>query len=125
MPTYKIPLPPVPAARGAPGRYGFYYPARYSKFKKEAGRVIRDMFKGTAPLTSALKVGCDFICPRPKRTDRSWPPGDYDNLLKAIWDACNEVVWVDDDQITKMDKGEKRYAKPGEAPCIVLRVTEA
>lgn len=39
---------------------------------------------------------------------------DFDNILKAIGDACNKVVFHDDTQITRLGESGKRYgAVPG------------
>lgn len=125
MPTYTIPLLPIPAARVKTGRYGAYYPARYAEFRRLAAPLLKRLFKDHTPLTGALKVGATILRPRPKSTDRAWPIGDIDNYLKAVFDACNGVVWVDDDQITKLGESEKRFARKGEQPKIILRVSPA
>lgn len=56
-------------------------------------------------------IDCEFIFERPKRPSRSYPPrNDTDKLLRAVCDAvtASGVVWVDDDQATRV-VGEKHY----------------
>ena len=43
---------------------------------------------------------------------------DLDNLVKALTDACNGIVWRDDAQIVRL-MAEKRY---GEQPGAVVSV---
>ena len=39
---------------------------------------------------------------------------DTDNVIKGLFDACNEIVWKDDKQVTDL-KVKKRYAEKAEA----------
>lgn len=41
--------------------------------------------------------------------------GDVDNLLKLVLDALNEVAYVDDAQVVRLE-AEKRYVDQGSAP---------
>ena len=44
---------------------------------------------------------------------------DLDNVLKAVCDAFNEVVWVDDTQVVDCHVS-KRFS---DAPCVMIQVT--
>lgn len=46
---------------------------------------------------------------------------DFDNILKAIGDACNQVVFHDDSQITRMGESGKRY---GAVPGLTVTIEE-
>lgn len=82
------------------------------------------MVGGFAPLTGPLDVTVEFYRRRPKTTRREWPVGDIDNYEKAIYDACNELLWEDDDQIVD-NANRKRFAPPGEDGYIRLVVRPA
>jgi crossover junction endodeoxyribonuclease RusA len=47
------------------------------------------------PLAGSLAVSVDFYLPDRRRRD-------LDNLSKAVLDACNGVVWEDDQQVTQL-----------------------
>lgn len=57
-----------------------------------------------APLAGPLAVTIDFYLPDRKRRD-------LDNLSKAVLDACNKVVWKDDNQVEAL-KLFKWYGRP-------------
>lgn len=39
---------------------------------------------------------------KPKTSEKDWPRGDVDNYAKGILDACNGVLWADDDSIVHL-----------------------
>ena len=44
---------------------------------------------------------------------------DLDNLIKALTDACNGIVWRDDAQIVRL-MAEKRYSEqPGASISVI------
>lgn len=47
--------------------------------------------------------------------------GDIDNLIKAILDSCNGLIWADDCIITDIS-ARKRYT--GELARVVIKITE-
>lgn len=49
--------------------------------------------------------------------------GDLDNVLKAISDACNGVLYLDDRQIVEI-AARQSYAPPGQDEFIVVNVEE-
>ena len=51
--------------------------------------------RGLAPLTEDLVVTIDFYLPDRRRRD-------LDNLSKAVLDACNRIVYQDDQQIVEL-----------------------
>lgn len=99
-------------------------------FKATAKLTAREKFTG-APLTEPLVLSVQFVFPRPKRLQRKRDPAwrlpkpdkpDADNLLKAVMDALNEVVWADDRQIFQVTNLSKWYAAVGESPKTVVMV---
>lgn len=74
-------------------------------------------------LTGPLAVRLTFILPRPQSMTwktrpmpRVWAPKkpDVDNLAKAVCDALNNVLWVDDSQVVQVEI-RKQYAAGDEA----------
>lgn len=81
------------------------------------------------PADAALSVTLDFALPRPASHFRTgkrghllrddaplWPiagrkVGDNDNFEKAVYDACNGILWPDDKQIVH-NETTKRYGTP-------------
>lgn len=49
--------------------------------------------------------------------------GDFDNLIKAVCDALNRIVWADDKQVTTAHI-RKRYVSRGERPGVWIEVRE-
>ncbi len=133
-----LPGPPVPK-----GRHRSYYddkvkfvrnytPEKTVKYenrvKAKARRVMRGLPIMTGPVTCRLKFSMPIpkSWARRKRSDaalgliRPASRPDLDNLLKAILDALNLIVFVDDSQITDLIV-TKRYA---EEPGVEVTVAE-
>lgn len=77
------------------------------EFKRAVAEACKESYKG-APLAGTLRVHVRFVFPRPKNKIWKNKPmlpyyhnhkPDVDNLLKAIWDCFNGVIWEDDSQI--------------------------
>ena len=117
-----LPIAPVPASRPRVSKWGTYYGKTYSAFRKEAAKVIDAELKND-PLEGGLEVSLWFFCKKPKTTRREEPRGDVDNYIKAILDSCNGKVWVDDDQILRLN-AQKRWADE-RGPRIELVISPA
>lgn len=89
-----------------------------------------------APLDNTLALRCRFVLPRPashfgsRRGERYLKPTapafhaskpDTTKLLRAVEDACNGVLWVDDSRIAKQ-YAEKVY---GDRPGVEIEVALA
>lgn len=86
---------------------------------------------GRPPVDFALRLEALFLLPRPKAmlakkklatvlvpvTRRP----DVDNMIKAVFDSLNLIVWVDDSQISTAFI-RKRYVLPAEQPGVILQV---
>jgi Holliday junction resolvase RusA-like endonuclease len=115
--TFTVPGNPIPKARARvtirPGRKPTAYTPRRTKnweaTVKDAARLAmggRELFEGPVAVELWLWRG-----------DRR--KADADNMEKAVLDACNEVVWLDDDQVLEMH----RYKIIGwDEPHIAVRI---
>lgn len=105
MPNWVFNLKPTPASRPRIGRYGTYYGKNYTKFRRDAEteipRVLGKKHK-IYPAGQALEVKVTVLVTRPKSSEKDWPRGDVDNYAKGILDACNGVLWEDDDSIVHL-----------------------
>ena len=143
MPIYRIDLEPV--AKGRP---------RFSARKKKNGEVfghaympertrtyeksVREILKKSRPtvIEGPVSLRLEFVLKRPGymdkpkfRRENPVTPAhtnkpDSDNLEKAVKDACNGLLWLDDSQVVHTIKS-KRYAEPGEEPHTILEVSHA
>lgn len=86
---------------------------------------------GRARLEGPLEVVLEFRCVRPTRATvrrlRGVPStratGDPDNLAKAVLDACNGVLWIDDAQVIDLHV-RKRFAAEREHPGVRILVRQ-
>lgn len=75
-----------------------FTPAQTRDYERLLSHLIRSQYTG-APLSVPISVQIKFIMKRPKSAkNRPFPSvkPDMDNLIKAIWDAANGILWVDD-----------------------------
>ena len=116
MITIMIPGEPVAKGRGRAVRTGagirVVTPAKTRAWETHAGLCARGAMAGLEPLSGPLwcsisaYIGIPDSWPAWKRSaaleGEILPTGkpDLDNLAKAAMDACNEIVWRDDAQIT-------------------------
>lgn len=113
-----ITLPIAPVPKGRPRFFNGICttPPETRKFERDVQRLLRIIYSGK-PLDGPLIVDIDFHLPPPKRVpkDRKGRPAckpDLDNLVKAVTDACNGILWHDDGQIVGMYI-TKKYGPPG------------
>ena len=71
-----------------------------------------------------VKVRVQFVCTRPPTTKLEVPAPDLDNMIKAVLDAGNGVLWADDRQITDI-VASKRWAQVNWPPYIFVEVEQA
>ena len=116
---------PVPASRPRVSKYGTYYGKTYSSYRKAFQEEVAEFRKGFRPLLSdQLRVGATFLVKKPKTSKLSYPRGDIDNYLKALFDSCNELVWRDDVQVTELGEVVKKFADIGSIELIVEDIDE-
>jgi crossover junction endodeoxyribonuclease RusA len=78
-------------------------------------------------LTGPLEMNLTFVMPRPKRLklggrepyDRK---PDLDNMEKAVMDALNERIYVDDSQVCSKTS-KKWYAASDEEPHVLVEIS--
>lgn len=104
--TFWLDILPEPKLRPRLGRHGAYTPDKTRRYEKALRIRLQSLYLGD-PLKSALKVEIRFFmgCParRPSKSAKNYvhpcTRPDVDNLQKAVFDAANGVLWVDDGQI--------------------------
>lgn len=132
--TIRIPGDPVakgrPRATAIGGQARMYTPATTRAYEQRVAIAAREAMAKAPPMEGALSVSIEITMPIPvswskrKQADALaglvMPTGrpDLDNLIKALADACNGIVWRDDAQIVRL-MAEQRY---GEQPGAVVSV---
>ena len=109
--SFEVLTEPVPLARPRVTKKGTFLPPRSRAYRaviQQAAQVAMNHFE---PMTGALFCNLEFYR-KFKDTARNY--GDADNHLKAILDALNGIVYLDDAQIVdisvkkRQDKAEQR-----------------
>lgn len=120
-----LPLEPVAKGRPRLGRGRTYTPEKTRRFEATVKAALLRYSRACGlsnPIEGAVSVDLEFRLKKPKRSKRDEPivKPDIDNYIKAILDACNQVVWVDDGQVIEL-VASKRYAD-ARGPGIALSV---
>lgn len=117
-------ITPVVKQRARIGKWGAYTPRKTAQFEKTVNAMAKALMGGKKPLTGPLKMSARFVFKPAKKPSRSYPcKGDTSNFLKALEDACNGAIWVDDVQIVEVN-ARKLYDMAGGASRIELDVEE-
>jgi len=108
-----IELAPVAKARPRVTRRNTYTPEKTKLFEAGVINLVRRAYK-SGPVSNPLAVTINLYLPRPKKPSSHYPivRPDIDNYAKAIMDACNHILWVDDSQIITLHSS-KRYDYEG------------
>lgn len=122
---FDIPGPPQgksrPRATSRGGFVRFYTPAKTVSYEGQIAFAAKVAMHNRELLDCAVRVELEICCPIPaswsqrKRAEAAaggiWPTTkpDTDNVVKAVFDACNGVVWRDDVVVVKLEL-VKRYA---------------
>lgn len=95
-----------PRGKGRPrlGRRGAFTDPATRKYEAALKATARAQC-GAKPLPLPVLLKIRFIMPVPKNPVRTWHTvkPDLDNMIKAICDALNGVVWIDDSQVYAVD----------------------
>lgn len=97
--AFTVPGKPVPKGRPRlgqnkhTGKSVAYTPASTKSYESIVGWEARAAMRGAEPLQCPVKMTVD-IYHRLK--------GDVDNFGKAILDACNQIIFKDDDQVVSL-----------------------
>ena len=93
-------MAPYPQPRPRHLRNGqAYVPKEFREKRLELQAHMIRLTAGSSLLQGPLAVEIGFF--RPKKRDRR-KDGDVDNYMKAVLDAGNAVLWVDDRQIVDL-----------------------
>ena len=129
-------VPGEPQGKGRPrvGKIGaharLFTPAKTVAYEGLVAHAAQQAMAGAQPLEDACRIEVDVICTVPaswsQKKQRQALEGsirptkkpDADNVLKAICDGMNGVVWRDDVQAVDVLL-RKRY---GATPCVRVRV---
>ena len=122
-----IPLEPVPFSRPRfNSNTGAVFNAKpYDRFKRDVKRLVK-----TEPVLwdCPIKVSIAFFFKRPKRPlfkEYAATKPDLDNLIKAVGDALEGVIWDNDSRICQYGSGTgKFYVEHGSSPRIQLIIEE-
>ena len=117
---------PCPCPRPRVGRWGAYYPAKYSKWKDSFSAVLRRVVEEEKieKFTGPIEVRIVVSATRPKTSKLSHPRPDVDNYAKSVLDASNKILWDDDSQITHL-LISKLWTPTKCPPQIIIYVTPA
>jgi len=118
MITFTIPGEPV--AKGRPritlagGRAHAYTPAKTAAYEQLVAVYAAAAMKNAPLMEHPVRLHLGIYCkvpgswPKKKRADalagivRPTSGGDLDNMVKALADGMNGIVWVDDSQIVEL-----------------------
>lgn len=122
-----VQLRPVPYSRPRfNGRTKAVFDAGpYRQFKRDLQSLFRKQHPKHIPSQKGLLVGVYFYFARPKSNKAPYHTkrSDLDNLIKAVFDAGNELIWKDDAQICGL-RAAKHYCKNQQQEGIEIEVTE-
>lgn len=92
----RIPIKPIAKARARSSRSGhFYTPKRTSDYEEAIAWYVRKAYDGE-PFDVPLSVSFVFCFKHSKKRGPHTSRPDQDNLVKAVSDACNGILWDDD-----------------------------
>lgn len=80
--------------------------------------------KGHTAFSGPLKIRITVAVTRPKSTTQSHPRPDWDNYAKAICDAMNTRLYIDDRDIVD-GRLVKKWASPGKPGWFKITVWPA
>lgn len=93
-----------PMIKGRPrfGKGFAYTPKRTRDYEKILKLNIMELMRSenNLALTGPVHITINFRMLKPKKASNPYPSGDLDNYVKAFLDAANEILFVDDKQIT-------------------------
>ena len=123
--THTFTINPIAASRPRVSKFGHaYFSGPYKAFKEICQTDVPEALpEGHEPSEAALRVDVECYVTRPKTTKLDFPKPDVDNYAKAILDACNGHLWVDDKQIKALYV-TKDWANPGEDGYFVVSLEE-
>ena len=133
MTLLRFHVPGVPVAKGRPrvttrgGRPCAYTPAKTVAYEGMVALAGQEAMDGQEPFDGPLRVEIVATFPIPaswspkKKAAALWHVGrpDGDNILKAIGDGLNGVVWRDDSILASTEVAKRYGAVPGVAVTVI------
>ena len=119
-------IEPVAWGRVKRGAYGqAYVPAKTAHFKNAVALLIRKQIGPTTPRRGPLSLTARFVLKSPIKPKWFAPAvrPDLDNYLKALKDAANGLLWLDDAQVVEVH-AKKLYDQSGGKPRIEIELRE-
>lgn len=114
-------IAPVAKARPRIGKNGHVYTPLKTAVFEESIRYMAKTKAPKEPLSGPVEVHLWFVMPEVQSHNKYHHVArpDLDNLIKAVCDALNGIVWKDDCQIAHL-RATKTYAAKGEEAKIIL-----
>ena len=118
--AFTVPGKPVPKARPRVTKFGTYTPAKTANYhaavQLAASQAMHDRppLDGPQSLRMVVYVACPSSWSHKRKAEAycgdiaATKKPDLDNVVKAIKDACNGIVWTDDSVVTRID-ANKQY----------------
>jgi Holliday junction resolvase RusA-like endonuclease len=135
MISFEIPGEPVPQGRPRVTRTGVtYYDSKTKEYRELVKQCATFAQAGRESLTGALAliVDCEFSVPeswpeyrRQAALNGQWHTSrkDVDNVVKAVSDSCNGIIYDDDSQIAVVI-GTKCYSSEPKTKVIIYELNE-
>lgn len=133
--TFTVPGTPIGKGRprigrGKGGHAMAFTPAKTANYESLIAVSAHNAMNGREPLSSPVSVTLVIECPVPTSWSKKKQglalagvvrPGgkpDADNVIKAVFDGMNNVVWTDDSLVCELHM-TKRYST---TPCVQVTV---
>lgn len=98
MIKFVVEVEPLPQPRPRFSRGRCFQPKVITEYKAQIAQAAQSAMKDKEPMTGAISMSIKLYR-KYKSTSRRF--GDFDNHGKAVCDALNGVVYLDDSQIVK------------------------
>lgn len=104
---------PVPKGRPRLGKHGTYTPDKTRLYERRVAYCAREVMRGRDPIDTVVQVELRMYFPLTATLEKSksnrqfaldgviLPIGktDGDNCLKSVLDACNGIIYIDDNLV--------------------------
>jgi Holliday junction resolvase RusA-like endonuclease len=122
---FMVAMNPMPCPRPRLSKWGVYYPAKYTKWRKEMVKAAAHARGKQRHAGAARELVVEIEChvDPPKKSKLLYPKPDVDNYAKAVLDGCNGILWADDSQIVALSVSKQWSDVRG--GYIVIRISEA
>ena len=114
---FEVLVEPLPQSRPRFGRGRAYELPKMTAYKKQIEQAALIAMQGKQPTQAAVKVRLK-LWRKYKVCSRRF--GDIDNHAKAIFDALNKIVWLDDAQVVSCTVDKYQSSTPK----IEIEITE-